>query len=173
MLRSARLFIATLAAAAVALAVVPAALAGTGQSDLAAVRRATAAFHDPSAAEAAGYGPFYVCTDEPGQGAMGQHFVDLAAVLDPSIDPLHPEALAYAPTADGGYRLVAVEYLVFAADWDATHAAPPELFGQQFGLVDSPNRYGLPAFYELHVWLWQANPSGMFNEWNPLVTCSA
>jgi hypothetical protein len=24
------------------------------------------------------------------------------------------------------------------------------------------NRYGLPAFYELHAWLWKDNPIGLF-----------
>jgi hypothetical protein len=37
--------------------------------------------------------------------------------------------------------------------------------------MPSPNRYGLPPFYELHAWVWKHNPSGMFNDWNPLVTC--
>jgi hypothetical protein len=37
--------------------------------------------------------------------------------------------------------------------------------------VGAPNRYGLPAFYELHVWAWKTNPSGMFADWNPRVSC--
>ena len=37
--------------------------------------------------------------------------------------------------------------------------------------VSEPNRYGLPAFYELHVWAWERNPSGNFADWNTLVTC--
>jgi hypothetical protein len=52
---------------------VGAVVAGGGQSVLADVRAATDRFHDVSAAEAAGYAPFYVCTDENGDaGAMGQ-----------------------------------------------------------------------------------------------------
>lgn len=161
--------------AAVALAATMSLLAvsaasANGQAQLAGVRAATAQFHDLAAAREAGYGAFYTCTAEPGEGAMGQHFVNLSAVLDPDIDPLRPEALAYAPT-DDGYRLVAVEYLVFAADWDAAHEAPPSLFGQSFGLVGEGNRYGLPPFYELHAWIWQSNPSGMFYEWNPRIAC--
>jgi hypothetical protein len=142
-----------------------------GQRSVAAVRQATAAFHDLSAAEAAGYGPFYLCTDEDGEGAMGQHYVNGALVGDPAVDPLAPEALVYEPKPGGGYRLVGVEYVTFQADWDATHAAPPSLFGRSFKLIQPGNRYGLPAFYELHVWLWRPNPSGMFSDWNPKVTC--
>jgi hypothetical protein len=137
---------------------------------LAGVRAATAPFRRVATAEAAGYGSFYVCTDEPGIGAMGQHYVNGALVADPAIDARHPEAMVYAPTARG-LRLAAVEYIVMQADWDALHAAPPRLFGHDFGLVTTPNRYGLPAFYELHAWVWKWNPLGMFYEWNPRVHC--
>jgi hypothetical protein len=64
-----------------------------------------------------------------------------------------------------------MEYIVFAEAWDAANQQPPSLFGQTLHLVGSPNRYGLPPFYELHLWAWKHNPSGMFNDWNPTVTC--
>jgi hypothetical protein len=145
---------------------------GAGQSSIARVRAATAAFHDLAAAEAAGYGEFYVCTDENGgAGAMGQHYVNGVLVGDPGIDPLAPEALVYEPKAGGGYRLVGVEYVTFQAAWDADHTTRPSLFGRTFALVGEGNRYGLPPFYQLHVWLWRPNPSGIFNDWNPKVTC--
>jgi hypothetical protein len=44
--------------------------------------------------------------------------------------------------------------------------------GQHFHYVGSPNRYGLPAFYELHVWAWRDNPNGTFADWNPKVSCA-
>jgi hypothetical protein len=69
------------------------------------------------------------------------------------------------------FRLLGVEFLVIAADWHATHAAPPVLMGQHFQYVASPYPYGLPAFYELHVWAWKNNPHGMFVDWNPNVSC--
>ncbi len=44
--------------------------------------------------------------------------------------------------------------------------------GEEYrGYVASPNRYGLSAFYELHVWAWQSNPNGMFADFNPQVSC--
>ena len=165
-----RLLVSAIAVLSV-LAVGGTSIAAAGQSDLARVRYATAAFHDLGAAESAGYGPFYICTDEPGQGAMGQHYVNGALVGDPTIDPLAPEALVYQPKRGGGLRLVGVEYVVFQADWDALHASRPSLFGRQFALVEAGNRYGLPAFYQLHAWIWKPNPSGMFNDWNPRVSC--
>ncbi len=45
--------------------------------------------------------------------------------------------------------------------------------GQLFNYVGSPNRYGIPAFYELHVWGWENNPAGVFADWNAHVSCEA
>jgi hypothetical protein len=146
--------------------------AAGGQADLGPVRQATAAYHDLSAAEAAGYAAFYVCTDETGVGAMGQHFVNLDLVLDPAIDPLRPEVLVYEPRTDGGYKLVALEYVTFQDAWTATYgAATPTVLGIDLKAVAAPNRYGLPPFFQRHVWLWAPNPLGMFNDWNSEVTC--
>ena len=148
------------------------AFAGGGQSELAKVREATAAFHDVAAAEAAGYGPFYVCTDNEGVGAMGQHYVNLGLVLDPAIDPLRPEALVYEPMPDGSLRLVGVEYVTFQAAWaDAFGDTTPTVLGLNLKPVGEPNRYGLPPFFQRHVWLWAPNPLGMFEDWNSRVSC--
>jgi hypothetical protein len=27
------------------------------------------------------------------------------------------------------------------------------------------------GWYILHAWIWQHNPAGMFEDWNPTVTC--
>ena len=45
--------------------------------------------------------------------------------------------------------------------------------GQLFHLFDSPNRFGLPAFYALHVWAWKENPKGAFVNWRPNVSCDS
>jgi hypothetical protein len=146
--------------------------ASGGQSDLGPVRQATAAYHDLAAAEAAGYAAFYICTDETGVGAMGQHFVNLDLVLDPAIDPLRPEVLVYEPRIGGGYKLVALEYVTFQDAWTDTHGAtPPSVLGIELTAVGAPNRYGLPPFFQRHVWLWAPNPLGVFNDWNPEVSC--
>lgn len=134
-------------------------------------REATRQFRDLEVATTAGYGAFYVCTDEEGVGGMGQHYVNGTLVGDPDLKVRKPEVLVYEPKAHGGYRLVAVEYVVLQADWDALHAEPPKLFGRTLTLVPEGNRYGLPAFYEIHVWLFKRNPLGMFSDWNPRVSC--
>lgn len=148
------------------------------QSDLAAVRAATAQFANVAAAQAAGYGLLVdaagiACIDNPA-GGMGIHYVNVDLVLDPTLDPTKPEVLVYEPDKHGNLRLVAVEYVVFEAD---SHSDGPTLFGQHFHRMpgadesEPQNRYGLPAFFELHVWLWKHNPSGMFEDWNPNVSC--
>ena len=103
---------------------------------------------------------------------MGVHYVNGDLVGDSEIDVSKPEALIYEPS-DKGMRLVGVEFVVFAADWLAHHSGPPVLEGQTFLFIDSPNRYGLPAHFELHVWAWRDNPNGAFVDWNNRVTCEA
>jgi len=159
-------------AAGLVLAIASPAAAAPG---LNAVRAATAPFHSLATAQGAGYGLFtdaagIACIDDPA-GGMGVHYVRGDVVPDGDIDPRTPEALVYEPQANGRMRLVAVEYVVFQADWNAKHDAKPELFGQTFDDPGADNRYGLPPFYELHVWLWKHNPVSTFDDWNPRVTC--
>jgi hypothetical protein len=147
------------------------------QQVLSAARKATSPFNDLQAALAAGYTKFPDlhgdCVAQAGQGGMGIHYLNSALLLDGELDPLRPEFLVYRQTASGQHELLALEYVVFAPVWDARHAQPPVLFGHPFHLVRTPNRYGTPMpFYELHVWLWEHNPDGLFNDWNPRVSCN-
>jgi hypothetical protein len=48
-----------------------------------------------------------------------------------------------------------------------------QLMGQLFHLFESPNRFGLPAFYTLNARAWKENPSGAFVNWHPNVSCEA
>ena len=45
--------------------------------------------------------------------------------------------------------------------------------GQIFHYFEAPNRFGLPAFYTLHVWAWKQNPKGAFVNWHPKVSCQS
>lgn len=146
-------------------------------SRLAGLRQATGRFHDIAAAEQHGYALLtdaagVACIAMPGMGAMGVHWANSSLVGDPSVLPRHPEALVYAPSANGTLHLAAVEYVTIKSAWDATHTQRPSLFGHPFNFTDAPNRFGLPPFYSLHVWAWKANPAGTFAMWNPGVTCS-
>jgi hypothetical protein len=135
------------------------------------VREATERFHDVSVAEAEGYALQFGCVSGSEAGAMGMHFVKGALVGDDILDPTRPEILIYEPTANGRLRLIGADFLVFADVWHAKHGATPELMGQLLHLFESPNRFGLPAFYTLHVWAWKENPNGAFVNWHPKVSC--
>jgi hypothetical protein len=137
------------------------------------VREATAHFRDPATAEAEGYHLAFGCVTGPDFGAMGLHYVNMSLVGDGELDPAHPEIVIYEPLPNGRLRLVGADFLVLAADWHAKNAAPPELEGQLMHLFESPNRFGLPAFYTLHVWAWKDNPTGMFVNWHSKVSCDS
>jgi hypothetical protein len=140
---------------------------------IAMVRAATTRFHNLATAQATGYATFLGCIDQPGQGAMGFHYVNGNLITNLAPDPLHPQALLYE-SDDGKVQLTWVEYVIFAGPWtSAGHTQPPSLFGQTFNYTGFPNRFGLPPFYSLHAWVWKSNPSGMFATWNPKVTCTA
>jgi hypothetical protein len=135
------------------------------------VRDSTERFQDVSAAVAEGYNLQFGCVSGPDSGAMGLHFVNGALVNGGVIDATRPQIVIYEPTADGKLQLIGADYLVIASAWDAKHASPPELMGQLFHYFEAPNRFGLPAFYTLHVWAWKDNPNGAFVNWHPDVSC--
>jgi hypothetical protein len=120
-------------------------------AQLAQVRAATARYHDVEVAVAEGFVEASPCVEGP-DGAMGYHYVHFGRLGQ--LDATLPQALLYVPEHDGRLRLVGVEYLGMEG---------ANLFGQQF----TPG----PAGYALHVWLWQANPAGMFADYNPNLSC--
>lgn len=135
------------------------------------VQENTRQFADVNVAISQGYGQFLGCVTGPDRGAMGIHYVN-GALLNGTLDPRYPQALIYEPS-DGKLQLVGVEFIVDQATWDAAHnGAPPVLEGQSFQFVGFPNRYGVHAFYELHVWAWRSNPLGAYVDWNTKVTCA-
>ena len=131
------------------------------------LRAATARFHDIAVAEKAGYEiPLTGCyVDElTGQGAMGYHF-GKGSAIDATVDELEPEALLYEPQKNGRPRLVGVEFIVPFTHVPDTSPAP-----RAFGL-DFKRNYVFNV-WALHVWVWKNNPSGIFADWNPDVTCA-
>jgi len=165
-------------------------IATSGDADLAAVRRATAPFHNIALAYAAGYTTENEpCVASP-LGAMGIHAPNFALLGDPALDAARPELLLYAPTPNDGLKLVGVEYFravllrtiatgevgprFESEKWDPAEyellTPQPELLGQGFELSPPPAP-GVPWHWSLHVWIWAHNPSGMFAEWNPSISC--
>jgi hypothetical protein len=151
---------------------------GPSTARLDRVRTATSSYRLLVVAKAAGYGLLkdkdgIACIDNPGVGAMGIHYANPNLVGDGRINMLTPEAMVYEPRPNGKLRLAAVEYVVFQEAWDAAHDGPPALFGEDFMLTPADNRFGLPAFYSLHAWIWKHNPRGVLDMWNPKVRCPA
>jgi hypothetical protein len=135
------------------------------------VRESTERFHDVRVAKAEGYALQFGCVSGSDVGAMGMHFVNGSLVAGGQLDVTRPQIVIYEPTSNGRLELIGADYLVLAEPWNATHAGPPQLMGQLFHLFESPNRFGLPAFYTLHVWAWKDNPNGTFVNWHPQVSC--
>jgi hypothetical protein len=141
------------------------------------LREITARFHHLDAALAAGYELGWVngsgtriitgCVAHPTAGAMGYHYFNTQLMEDNAVDPLKPEALIYAPGADGALRLVAVEWVVRGPNSNPPGVSePPSVLGMTMHILN-------PAvgFYLMHAWIWQPNPAGVFADWNPDVTC--
>lgn len=160
---------------------------------LAAVRAATAAFHNIDRALATGYvlNPGEPCVASPA-GTMGIHVINPALMASQSLDPEQPEILVYLPTSNGRLKLVAVEYLQFVlllnpatgqiapwtlpTPWPATYQVvtpTPRLFDQTFQGPMPGHAPGMPWHWDLHAWVWAHNPSGMFAQWNPSISCGA
>jgi hypothetical protein len=140
------------------------------------VREATERFQNVEVAEGSKYELLFGCVSGDSAGAMGLHYVSMPLLQSVNqsgvMDVDHPQIVIYEPTADGGLRLTGADYLVYADAWDKIHPHdPPQLMGQLFHLFDAPNRFGLPAFYSLHVWAWKDNPNGAFVNWHPNVSC--
>jgi hypothetical protein len=169
-MRSSRTRLALAAAAGVG--VVASAAAGgtaaagdTGQATLAEVRRATVQYHDVDTAIAAGYAATAECVPE-----MGYHYVNFAQFG--AMDPLKPDALLYAADGQGHLRLVAAEWFKVDADQDlATDDDRPTMFGKAFDGPMPGHVDGMPIHYDLHAYIWEANPAGVLATWNRNISC--
>jgi hypothetical protein len=179
-------------------AAVPAETAATEQaSALESLRVTTERFADVNAALTAGYipDPSGMCITaamegQPAEnGNMGIHYLrpDLLGLMPPAgrvngtgmhMDFNDPGVLLYEPQADGSMRLVGIENLVWAQPWQAAgNAGAPEFMGEEYVyMIDDPateadEAHGFEPHYELHVWIHQENPRGVFAPFNPAVTC--
>ena len=139
-----------------------------------AVREVTEKYKDVAVAEADKYQLAFGCVSGPDYGAMGLHYVNFPLAMDGELDVAKPEIVIYEPQPNGKPKLIGADYLVFAEAWHAKHKdETPKLGGQLMHLIEAPNRYGLPAFYTLHVWAWKESSTGPFVNWHPNVSCAA
>ena len=155
------------------------AYAATGVTDpavlknLAQLRRATAKYHDVNAALADGFVPTPNCVQSP-DGGMGIHYINPARLMDPAINLLEPEILLYVDSGNG-LKLLGVEYFqgIGAPDTAVPEPAPPAaiILGRPLDGPMEAHEPGQPPHYDLHAWVWMANPSGIFAPFNPNVSC--
>lgn len=136
------------------------------------VRKATKVYRDVDAARAAGYKAAPDCAEDPKYGGMGIHYANQKLIADGRLDPLRPEILVYQPHPGGKPTLGAVEYFQPDGDQDLdTDDDKPSLFGMPFDGPMKGHEPGMPKHYDLHVWLYEHNPAGLFAAWNPRVHC--
>ncbi len=128
------------------------------------VRAATQAYSNIENAKNAGWSvAISPCVEHPSDGGMGYHYGRMEFV-DGRINHLEPQILLYEPLEGGGLSFVGVEYII-PFDILPADADPPELFGEHY---HKNHELGIWA---LHVWTERENPRGMFNDWNPNVSC--
>jgi hypothetical protein len=143
-------------------------------SQLAQVRQATAKYHDVNAALADGFVPTPLCVQESGAGGMGIHYINPARLMDAEVNILEPEILLYVERGNG-LKLLGVEYWfsIGAPDTLVPNPAPPPpvIFGRTLDGPMEQHEPGQPPHYDLHAWIWYANPSGTFAPFNPNVSC--
>lgn len=133
--------------------------------EVAQLRRLVAPYHTVAKAIAGGWTTDITgCLELPGVGGMGHHYTNMGYLTDGQIQWDRPEILVFAPApnARDGLRLVAVEYVFPAAQSDPA----PSALGQQFHYNPA-----VPG-YVLHVWIGDHNPTGLFQDWNPTISCN-
>ena len=143
---------------------------------MAVVRASTAAYHNVGIAQARGYSILAdtagkTCIDQPGVGGMGVHYVNGDLVGDPAINAMATRsgglrARTATASCTGGGRVRRHQGRLGREPQRAARPVRARVHGHR-----RPNRYGLPAFYSLHVWAWDHNPTGTFEMWNPEVVC--
>ena len=138
------------------------------------LKAATARYHSIEQAIAAGYlppggqmpPPSATCVTGP-TGNMGYHFENPALMTDGVINLTEPEVLLYERMPNGTFKLTAVEYYMQA---NQTTTAPV-ILGQTFLGPMPPHHPGMTVHYDRHVWLWKDNPNGLYDNWNPTISC--
>ena len=142
-------------------------------ADIAALKDATEKYKDEKAAIADGFMKDDMCVSSPdGKGVMGYHYVNPKLMESGKQEITKPPILIYQDGEHGTRKLVAVEYFQADKDQDLeTDDDKPTLFGKPFDGPMEGHSPGMPKHYDLHAWVWETNPSGMFAQYNPNGKC--
>ncbi len=178
---SALAFTSLICAVSMLLGAATASRADQTSTSIQATRNALEKYQDPITAVREGYFSTVACIDFPSAGTlanmaypaggMGVHFLN-PTLIGPTLDSLKPQVLIYEPVGDK-LRLAAAEWFVPLATGVKER---PVLFGQPFFGPMMGHYPVIPTsltHYDLHVWLWKNNPSGMFAPTNADVKCPA
>lgn len=133
--------------------------------NIAKLKRTTARYQNVNNAIRSGYISTVECVSSP-LGAMGIHYVN-PSLIDDKLEEKKPEALLYIPTKRG-LKLVGVEYFIPKA----LTTSHPTLLGRNLDGPMPGHSPEQPEHYELHFWVWENNPSGIFSPWNPEIGCN-
>lgn len=136
------------------------------QEQLDALQLSVMPFFNYDVAVAAGWDTILgECVESP-MGGMGYHLHNMDQFTNGYLNLLRPEVLLYAPMEDGSMEFQGVEYIIPAELW--TSEDPPQFLGRN--LHFNPN-VGPAGIWALHVWVGKQNPNGIFEDWNPEVSC--
>jgi hypothetical protein len=121
--------------------------------ELRQAKEATAKYNNFNNAIADGYVDINVIVPE-----MGYHFLKMDN-LDNTFEFAKPEILVYNKEENGKMKLVALEY------------ATPVSQNPPAGFTGNNDHWSVyqGVLWTLHAWVWEYNPSGVFNPTNPLV----
>ena len=147
-------------------------------------------FKSVAYARSQGYIQASACESHPTLGGMGHHYINprllgITAPVDGRIngtgtytDVEPPPILLYAPDGKGGLKLVGIELLVFAEAWHASNKNAPKYRGREYNYMadnsatPQDEAHGFMPHYDLHIWLFEHNPSGLYAQWTPALSCS-
>lgn len=132
------------------------------------MRSALEKYKDPIVAVRDGYLSMVGCIEYP-SGGVGVRFLN-TSLMSTVANPDYPPILVYEPRGER-LQLVAAEWLIPVAMGIRER---PTLLGQP---LDGPMEGQHPLMpkemvhYDLRVWLFKENPSGLYNPTNPEVAC--
>ena len=127
------------------------------------LKRVTVRYQNVNVAIKDGFVLLHPCENRPGEGPVGTVYVHIGRLLDGEIKPELPDALIYAPRANGTLQLAGAEFAVPYPLWPGQQ--PPTFMGATF---QNEDEFGV---YALHAWVWLSNPAGLFAEVNPRISC--
>ncbi|AMW04773.1 hypothetical protein [Gemmatimonas phototrophica] len=125
------------------------------------LRNAVTTMQDANAMKEQGWNVVINCREKSGAGSQGVHYINFEMVKNGVIDELRPNILMYETQQNGRKRLIGVEWGV-----PLQGETPPDIHGLPF---HKNTRDGL---WVLHIWVPSNNPSGLFADWNPAVSCA-